>query len=83
MDQRSVVLYLARKELAAVAIYENLVATLGAKATSYPSVTRYFREAKFVTSNPEVTFSEPIREDDDCDQAILLALDEQPFASIR
>jgi hypothetical protein len=65
-----------------VAISEDLVATLGAEAISYPLVTRYLQEAKFAASNPYVTFSERIREYDDCDQAILLTLDEQPFASI-
>jgi hypothetical protein len=65
-----------------VEIYD-LGATLGAEVISYPSITPYLREAKFATSNPAVTFSEPIPEHADCDQAILLALDEQPFASIR
>jgi hypothetical protein len=81
MDQRSTVLYLAGKVLVAVATDEDLVATLGTEAIGFPSVTRYFREAKFAISNPEVTFSEPIREHNDCDQIILLALDAQPFAS--
>jgi hypothetical protein len=56
MDQRSIVLCLGRKGLAAVAIEDDLVATLGAQAISYPSVTRYLRETKFATSNPEITF---------------------------
>jgi hypothetical protein len=56
MDQRSVVLYLVRKGLAAVAIHEDLVATLGAEAISYAWVTCYLREAKFATSKQEVTF---------------------------
>jgi hypothetical protein len=37
MDQRSIVLYLARKGLAAVAIDEDLVAILGAEANNCPS----------------------------------------------
>jgi hypothetical protein len=53
-------LYLARKGLAAVAIYEDIVATPVAEAISYSSVTRYLREAKFATSNPDVTFYEPV-----------------------
>jgi hypothetical protein len=69
--------------LAEVAIDEDIIATLGAEAISCPSVTRSLREMKFAASNPEVVFSELIREHDDCDQVILLALDEQPFASIR
>jgi hypothetical protein len=47
---------------------------LGAEAVSYLSVTAYLREARF---------SEPKPEPDDSDNAILLALAEQPFASVR
>jgi hypothetical protein len=72
MDQGSIVLYLARKGLAPVAIYENLFVTLGAEAICYPSVTHYLREAKSATSNLKIILSEPIREHDDCDQGILL-----------
>jgi hypothetical protein len=77
MDQQSIILYLARKGLAAVVIYEALVAMPRVGAISNPSATRYLREAKFTASNPEVTFSELIREHDDCDQAVLLVFDEQ------
>jgi hypothetical protein len=73
MDQRSLVVYLARKGLAVVPISEDLVATLGAEEIGYPSVTHYLREVKFATSNPKITFSEPIREHDNCDQDVLLA----------
>jgi hypothetical protein len=74
---------ISRQEgIGAVAIDEDLVATLGADAISYPSVTRDLREAKFAISNPKAIFLKLIRGHDDCDQAILLALDERPFASI-
>jgi hypothetical protein len=53
MDQGSIILYLARKSLSAIQIYEDLRATLGTDAMSDPSVTRFLREA-----NPLVTFSE-------------------------
>jgi hypothetical protein len=76
MGQRLIFVYLARKGLAAVAIDEDLVPTLGEEAISYPSVKRSFREAKLTTSNSKVTLSQPIPEHNDCDQAILLALDE-------
>jgi hypothetical protein len=66
-----------------MAIYEDLGATLGVEEIRYPSVGRYLREAKFAVSNPEVTYSELIHQPDDCNQAILLALDEQPFMSRR
>jgi AraC-like DNA-binding protein len=75
-------MYPARKELAAVVIDEDLAVTLATEAVSYPSVRCSLREAKFATSNPDVTFSELMRGHDDRNQAILLALDEQPFASI-
>jgi hypothetical protein len=82
MGQQSIVLCLTRKGLAAVVIYEDLGATLGAEAISYPSVTSYLQEVKFAMSNPEVTLSDSIREHDDRDQAILPALDEERPASI-
>jgi hypothetical protein len=41
MNQQSIVIYLSRKGLSAVAIHDDLVATLGAEAVGYPSVTRY------------------------------------------
>jgi hypothetical protein len=40
MDQQSIVLYLFRNGLSPVAIHDDRVATLGAEAVSYPSVTR-------------------------------------------
>jgi hypothetical protein len=52
MDQQSIVVYLSRKGLSAVAIHNGLVAILGAAEVSYPSVTRYLREAIFASSNP-------------------------------
>jgi hypothetical protein len=52
MDQQSIVLYLSRKGLSAVAIHDDLVPILGAEAVSYPSVTRYLGEAIFASSNP-------------------------------
>jgi hypothetical protein len=83
MDQQSILLYLARKRLTAVAIIKDLVATPRAEAISYLSITRCLRDAKFATSNPEVTFSQPMCGHDDCDQAMLLAFDEHSFASLH
>jgi hypothetical protein len=83
MDQRSIVLYLARKKLSALDIYTDLVQTLGPDAVSYPSVTRFLRDAKCTLPNPPATFSDEMPGSDDSDEAILLALTEQPFASIR
>jgi hypothetical protein len=83
MDQQSIVLYLSRKRLSAVGIHDNLVATLGAEAVSYPSVTRNLREAIFVSSNPPEPLPPPEHQLNDSDQAVFLALADQPFASIR
>jgi hypothetical protein len=66
-----------------MAIYEDLVTTLRTEEIRHPSVARYLREAKFATSNPEATYSGLIHQPDDCNQAILLALEEQPFLSRR
>jgi hypothetical protein len=83
MDQQSIILYLSRKGLSAVAIHDDLVSTLGAEAVSYPSVTRSLREAIFTPSNPPDPLPPPEHQLDDSDQAILLALADQPFASLR
>jgi hypothetical protein len=79
----TIVLYLSRKGLSAVAIHDDLVATLGAEAVSYPPVTRYLREAIFASSNRPDSLPPPKHQLDDFDQAILLALTDQLFASIR
>jgi hypothetical protein len=83
MDQQSIVLYLSRKGLSAVAIHDDPVATLGAEAMSYRFVTRYLREAIFASSNPPDPLPPPKHQLDDSDQAVLLALADQPLASIR
>jgi hypothetical protein len=83
MDQQLIVLYLSRKRLSAVALHDDLVATLGMEAVSYPPVTRYLREAIFASFNPLDPLTPPEHKFDDSDQAILLALADQPFTSIR
>jgi hypothetical protein len=83
MDQQSIVLYLSRKGLSAVAMHDDLVATLGTEAVSCPSMTRYLREAIFTSSNPRDPLPPPEHRLDDSDQAILLALVDRPVASIR
>jgi hypothetical protein len=49
---------------------------------SYPSVMHYLRQAKFATPKPSIISTDPEPELDDSDEAILLALSEQPFASV-
>jgi hypothetical protein len=68
MDQRSIILYLSRKGLSAITIYDDFVATLSAEAVSYPSVTRYLREAIFASSNPPDPLPPPEHQPDDSDQ---------------
>jgi hypothetical protein len=82
MDQQSIVLYLSRKGLSAVAIHDDLVATLGAEAVSYPSATRSLREAIFASSNPPDRLPPPEHQLDDSSQAIFLTLVDRPFSSI-
>jgi hypothetical protein len=82
MDQQSIVLYLSRKGLSAVVIHDDLVATFGAEAVSSSSVTRYLHEVIFASSNPPDPLPPPEHQLDDSDPAILLALADQPFASI-
>jgi hypothetical protein len=83
MDQQLIVLYLSRKGLSALAIHDDLVATLGAETVSYPSVTRCLREAIFASSNPSDPLHPPEHQLDDSDDAVLRALADQPFTSIR
>jgi hypothetical protein len=83
MDQRLIVLSLTRKELSVIAIHHDLVVTLAPEAVSYSSVARYLRIAIFVSSNSPANVPEAECQFDDCDQAILLSLAKQPFASVR
>jgi hypothetical protein len=82
-EQRSIVLYLARKGLSPFAIHDNFVTTLGTDAVSYSFVTYYLRDAVFSSSYPPTTLPEPEARFDDCDHSILLILAEQPFASVQ
>jgi hypothetical protein len=67
MNQQSIVLYLSRKGLLSVAIHDDLVATLGVEAVSYPSVIRSLREAIFASSNPPDPLPPPEHQLDDSD----------------
>jgi hypothetical protein len=82
MDQRSIVLYLATKGLAAMKIDNDLAVTLGSDAKGDRSVTRFLRDAKFPSLNLPIIFSEENHSLDDSNEAILLALTEKPFASV-
>jgi hypothetical protein len=77
MEQRSIVLDLARKGLSPLAIHDDLVTMLGSDAdadtVSYSSVTCYLRHAVFASSNPPTPLPKPEAQFDDCDHAIMLS----------
>jgi hypothetical protein len=83
MDFNSIVLYLKAKGMNASEIQSDLVDTLGTKVAGYSSVTRWLREAEpNQFSETAVDFAEDA-EVDEIDQAILSALEVQPFGSVR
>jgi hypothetical protein len=83
MDQRSIVLYLARKSISATKSYNDLGVILGSETEDSNSVTCFLHEAAFLSPNPPTPFSEENLSLDDSNEAILLAFNEQPFASVR
>jgi hypothetical protein len=83
MDQRSIAVYLDLKGLSARAIHEDLIATLGADAVGYSTVTRYLRETHFSPSTDRIPSDLLPEMPEDADEAILSALCEMPFASVR
>jgi hypothetical protein len=64
-------------------IHSDLVATLGTKVPGYSTGTRWLREAQLDQfSETAVDFTEDV-EADEIDEAILSALEVQPFGSVR
>jgi hypothetical protein len=78
-----ITLNLSRNGLPAVKFHGDLVTRLRPESLSYLFLWYYLRQAKFVTSKTRIIFSEPEPELDDSDEALLLTLIEQPFASVR
>jgi hypothetical protein len=72
-----------QKGLQPLAIHRDITATLGAEAVGYSSMTRYLRDPVLFSSNPVPALPEQECQPDDCGQAILRALAEQPFPLIR
>jgi hypothetical protein len=83
MTQRPIAAYFSLKRMSAREIHDNIVATLGPDAVSYSLVTCYLREARFPPSKSEPHRADLQRDLDDSDQAILAALEDTPFASVR
>jgi hypothetical protein len=85
MHQKAIVLYLHMRGMSPDAIHENLmrVRVLGENAVAYCTVTKYVRSEKFPPMNDGPPL-QPIRiEPGPVDQAIVTALADCPFSSVR
>jgi hypothetical protein len=80
MDQRSICLFLAMKGLSAREVDNELVAVLGLDAIAYSTVTKCLRQRQFLVIFPEPSDELPTAIIDD---AIVEAVDEPPFSSVR
>jgi hypothetical protein len=83
MDQKPIVLYLRMKEVALDGIHDDLVRTLGKDAVAYSTVTKYVRSAQFSGRKEATPPEAPDMERSPVDEAILAALAEFPFSSVR
>jgi hypothetical protein len=83
MDQRSIVLYLNRKDLTAQVTHDDLVATLGAEAIAYSTVTNYLRTVRIIHRDATPLSATTSLCIDVSDEVILRALEEFPFSSVR
>jgi hypothetical protein len=83
MNQKPIVLYLRMKGMALDAIHADLVRTFGKDAVAYSTVTKYARSAHF-SGRKEATHPEATDvERSSVDEAMLTALAEYPFSSVR
>jgi hypothetical protein len=83
MDQKPIVLSLRMKGMALDAIHDDLVHTLGKDAVAYSTVTKYARSAQFSGGKEATPPEAPDVERSPVDGAILTALTELPFSSVR
>jgi hypothetical protein len=83
MGQRTIVSYLSKKRLTAVAIYGDLKYTFNSNAISYSAITCYFYEVGNLISDSSTRLTDLELETDDYDLAILLASDNEPFILIQ
>jgi hypothetical protein len=83
MDQQSIMMYLSLKGLNAVGIHNDHVATLKGEATPYRTATYYLRKASFSSPQTPQPFGSPVPILNESDAVILLALSDEPFASVR
>jgi hypothetical protein len=83
MDQKPIVLYLRMNGIALDPIHDDLVRTLGKDAVAYSTVTKYARSAQFSGRKEATSPKAPDMERSPVDEAILTALAEFPFPSVR
>jgi AraC-like DNA-binding protein len=83
MDQRSIVVYLSMRGYSAIEIHNDLVETLGAEAVGYSTVTHYLRDESFPDRNTVAPDEKDVARNNRIDKAILTALAERPFSSVR
>jgi hypothetical protein len=83
MDQRLIALYLTKKGLSATAIHRDLEETLGLEAVTYSAVTMFLRTLSFRGETEEEEIGDHDKPLDEVDQAILKALADEPFSSVR
>jgi hypothetical protein len=83
MDLESITLYRNKKHLSAVAIHAEIANVLGEGTIGYSTVTRYLRKQSFANASDLAPEERDLGAADTIDNAILQALDEQPFALLR
>jgi AraC-like DNA-binding protein len=83
MDQQSIALYLAKKDLSATAIHRDLEETLGPEVVAYSTMTMYLRTLSFRGKTEEEEIVDHDQPLDEVDEAILKSLADEPFPSVR
>jgi hypothetical protein len=83
MDQQSVVRHLSLKGLDAIEMCNDLIATIKGMVKSYSTVTYYLRMSTFSSPKTPQPSESPAPILNESDEAIFLALSEEPFASVR
>jgi hypothetical protein len=83
MDQKPIILYLRMKGMVLDAIHNDLVLALGKDAVACSTVTEYARSAQFSSRKGATPPKAPDVERSPVDEAILTALAEFPFSSVR
>jgi hypothetical protein len=83
MGQKPIVLCLRMKGMALDAIHDDLVLTLGKDAVTHSTVTKYARSTQFSGREEAIPPEAPDVEPSPVYEAILTALAEFPFSSVR